>query len=196
MRRFAGLLLAVAVLGAQPARAVFVFTFDENGHGVINVNGGGNQNVVGTLLPDPTQPGNPGALTYIFGPLGGLVGEGDVGIFEDAAHTIRSDGLRFTDANGGLTGGNGDRLIFYSLPGGGDLADTGIPANFTVTSGVTEAANGTFQFVAGTPPNANIYNGTSTPGTPSAVPEPSTVVGAGTAALAGLGFWLRKRRKA
>ena len=50
--------------------------------------------VVNALLPDPSNGGVP-ALTYIFGPVAGLVGNGDVRVFEDAGLTVLGDTLRF-----------------------------------------------------------------------------------------------------
>jgi len=163
----------------------FTFGFDENGHGLLDLrNGNGVQPLTGMLLPDPTQPGNPLALTYL---LPGPMFNGDVRIWDDASHTVLSDVLCFTDANGNLTGQTANRMIFYSQAPGPDKADTGFPATLFPNDGggVVEAANGTFLWDPGGPTD-NIFNGVSE------VPEP------GVLALLGLGAgaWrAAKRRK-
>ena len=145
----------------------FTLNFDENGNGSVSVNGGAFVPLAGVLAPDPSQFGNPLVLTYF---LPELVGAGDVSVLEPTGGL--SDALRFTNANGGLTG-IADRMIYYSdnTDGGTDLADTGFPANLNAGASASvdeigpEGNNG-FQFVAGGP---NIYNGRSD------VPEPGTL---------------------
>jgi hypothetical protein len=179
--------LAVAILAlmAGPAKAdpigggdIFVLNFDENGNGTVSVNGGPTVTLNGALLPDPTNGGIP-ALTFL---LPEPVGAGDVAIRESAGGAI-GDLLRFT---------NNQTMIFYSLVGGGALADTGFPANANLSFvGATEDANGNFQFLAGGGGN-NVYNGISNEG---AVPEPTSLAIWSVVAL-GLGVGYRRRKLA
>jgi hypothetical protein len=197
---FAGVVLGVAILALMVGSAgadqtvggsdPLTFNFDENGNGSINVNGGGFQNLPGSLLADPSNGGIP-ALTYLLPGAVTPVGNGDVRIFENAGLTILGDVLRFTDSQGRLTGITADRMIFYSLLGGGALADTGFPANLgtgAVGGPIVENADGTFQFVAGGP---NIYNGISNEG----VPEPTSIALWSFVAM-GLGAAYRRRKLA
>src|SRR5262249_44855310 len=116
----------------------FVLNFDENGNATVSVNGGPFTALHGTLMTNPSNIGLPGllALTYL---LPEIVVNGDVGIGN--AIEGRSDGLRFTDAAGNLTGFTANRLIYYSDLGLGDLdlADTGFPTNFPAGFTVTES---------------------------------------------------------
>jgi len=180
---------AILVAGDPTDGSSFIFNFDENGHGQINVNGGGFTNLTGTLMPDPTQGGLP-VLTYL---LPTAVFGGDVQIWEDDIGGTLSDVLRFCDAQGNFFSGPVDRMIFYSdlaeageLP---DLADTGIPGTLvpndfggTVETGVE--GNNSFTWVAGGP-LGHTYNGVSD------VPEPSALA---LLCLAATGL-LRGRRK-
>ena len=129
----AGILLALAVTPVQAAVGgggdAFVVTFDENGHGFININGTGFVPLNGALAPDPSHSGIAMALTYFLPAAAGLVGNGDVAI-SNAVEGL-GDVIRFTDAAGNLTGGTANRMIYYSDivlgDAGDDLADTPIP---------------------------------------------------------------------
>jgi hypothetical protein len=171
------------------ARADLVFSFDENGNGSVIVNGGSAQTVQGALLPDLTQAGSPLELTYILGPITGPFNPGgvnDVRVYEDAAHTVLGDVVRFSDAFGDIGNGQADRLIFYSLPGSGDLADNGLPTNTTGSVPVqTTEINGSFQFSSGN----NVFIGNSSL---RAVPEPSSLVLCGIFGV--VGFLAHRRR--
>jgi hypothetical protein len=163
----------------------FTFNFDENGNGLIDLRAGaGFQPNPGFLAPDPTQPGNPLVLMYS---LPAPTVNGDVRIWEDSSETVLSDVLRFTDANGDLSGQDATLMIFYSLPDEGPpaLADTGIPtALVPIDGGGTFEVGDNFQWAPGGVWD-NVYNGISS------VPEP------GAAALLALGgvAWLWGRRR-
>ena len=105
-----------------------------------------------------------------------------------------SDWIRFTNADGILSGGSGNLLIFYSACADvcSNLADTGFPSNLgsgATALPVTETANGTFQFIAG----FNTYNGISDE--VSSVPEPLTISMYGIG-LVGAAALRRRRAKA
>jgi hypothetical protein len=160
----------------------FTFNFDENGNGSVSVNGGAFHPLLGSLRSDPSNGGF-FALTYI---LPEPILTGTVLIYEDAAHTILGDALRFTNADGTFSGGIGDRMIFYSQVGGGTLADTGFPQNLNSgsTFSIVENADGTFEHT----PVGNTYNGISG----AAVPEPCSLILVGTG-LGVVGFYRRIR---
>jgi hypothetical protein len=167
----------------------FIFNFDENGNGIISIDGGPFIPNNGTLQPDPSNGGKL-ALTY-FLPASQLPGEeGDVLIYESPG--VLSDVIRFTDADGNLDLGTGDRMIYYSDIGDADLAlaDTGFPSNLDLSSISVnetgpEGANG---FTYGTP---NIFNGVSDGRL--AVPEPGSLIML-TSSVLGLALASLRRR--
>jgi hypothetical protein len=182
------LVLIGGIVNAQASP--FTFDFDENGNGFLDLeNGAGFKPSTGVMLPDPTQAGHPMVLTYL---LPVPVVAGDIRVWDDTAHTTLSDVLRFTDANGDLTGLTADRLIFYSAdgPGGPNLADSGLPSVLFANDGgfgPTEDASGNFTWAPGGPTD-NIFNGISGV---SAVPEPGTL---GLLTLSA-GIWAAIRRR-
>lgn len=189
MKRISLVSLVAAFLLCSPkgASAGFIFTFDEFGNGRISVNGGPQTDLLGSLMADPSQTGNPLVLTWLLGPTVGTLGNGTVLVHEGSLLTDPlSDALRFTDSLGNLSGFTADRLIFYSLAGGGAPADTGLPSNVR-TGALADAfeTNGQFTFTATGP---NVYNGTSD-GTLTAVPEPSSLLLLGS----GIGLLIRRR---
>jgi hypothetical protein len=186
--RFLGwLALFTLVFTIMPARAdimagtgdPFIFNFDENGNGSYSTDGVHFTPSPGVVMPDPS-PGHNNVLTYM---LPSLVESGDVRIWEDAAKTILSDVIRFTDAAGDLNGAvNADRMIYYSDPGDSDLADEPgfFPTNLTPRDGGgivevgAEGGNGFTYAPGGAFPANNVYNGISD------TPEPMSLVLLGT----------------
>ena len=160
----------------------FIISFDESGNFVCNV--GGCSATTGT---DPTHlvAGN----VLIYG-LPAPVVAGTTGILDPGG--ALSDALRFTNANGGLTG-TADRMIFYSFDNLGFLADIGgVPPGLVLNNiGATENAVGMFIYNPGG--GANVYVGLS--------PVPGPIVGAGlpglilaSGGLLVLGWWRRRRQ--
>jgi hypothetical protein len=159
-----------AVIAVAPLHAGFIMNFDENGNGTISINGGPFQTFNGSLIPDPTSTlGN--VLAWQFAPLGITFNEGDGLILDPGG--APSDELRFTNSQGGLSGGFvGNILIFYSSDtSGGLLADTGLAGNPSAID-ATEDATGHFTYI----PSPNTYNGFS-----GAVPEPAMIIPLGLA---------------
>ncbi len=117
------------------------------------------------------------------------VAEGDVAILEEGG-SIVGDGLRF---GGGINGQLDNQMQFYSLKGGGELADTGFPSNFNTPTnpaliGATENADETFHYDAGQ--GDNQYYGVS-----GEVPEPSRIIALlGCAGMGLIGLVWRRRR--
>jgi hypothetical protein len=92
-------------------------TLHENGTGTLQNSNGFNAPLVGVPAPDPGPGGLSNALTFGLLNPPGLVG-GDF-IMTDPGLSPVSDIIRFNSLAG--------TAIFYSLVGGGQLADTGLP---------------------------------------------------------------------
>lgn len=133
-----GLLLACSV-SVQAQGFTVTISLDENGNGHFSNSAGFNQNLTGYLAPDPGPGGLASALTYdILNPPG--LTSGDL-FLTDPTTLLLSDVIRF-NANEATQSGQG-AVVFYSLSGGGLLADTGFPtANYTNTFSLVENVSG------------------------------------------------------
>jgi hypothetical protein len=179
MSRFLAPLFCAALLmaGGQKLHAQGNFptiTVDENGNGSIGFPGGVPFTLTGTLAPDPGPGGQSAALTYNLLAPPSLVA-GDLFLF-DVSLTL-SEIIRFNPLGTGSPIYPAS-LVFYSVAGGTDLADTGFPSAFYTntlslfesTSGPTSYTPTSTQpgFVAG-------FSVTYVIDSPAAVPEPSTM---------------------
>jgi hypothetical protein len=178
--------LALLLGGAGRAAAQFSITItaDENGTGTFTNTSGFFSPLPAATLPDPGPGGLPAALTYGLLNPPGLVA-GDVLVVDPLIGL--SDWIRFNPQQ------NGGSLVFYSFPGGTDLADLAgsFPADLYANShAVLEAAADgaiTYTPTAGQPGFVTgaagpiTYNLTSpeepspSPPPPPGVPEPSSL---------------------
>jgi len=127
------LALVLIVLTGNSLRAVpiqtLLITVDEQGHGSYDIVGLGSGSLTFFVGQDPGPGGLSNALVYQFsGPLSVDVTAGDLFLMDPLGGT--SDVIRFNPGTGGPNGPS--TLVFYSLPGGSELADTGFPTqNYT-----------------------------------------------------------------
>jgi hypothetical protein len=114
-------LLAVTLLPHRlSAQGNIVISADENGNGTLVNPATGTFVLPASMQSDPGPGGKPSALNYnLLGPPGFVTG--DV-LLRDISNAI-SDVIRFSSFGGGS-------FFFYSLLGGVDLADTGLPSAF------------------------------------------------------------------
>jgi hypothetical protein len=204
MRRIVLVLFALTLLLGVVDRAAAqilstTVTVDENGHGTIMFPGGGTIPLASALGQDTGPGGRSNALIYsLFSPPG-LTG-GDVLVTEPGGQV--GDLLRF-NPNQFAPDQTPGALVFYSLPGGTDLADlAGFPTgSFTNTLTIPEI-NGVITYTPqfGQPGFVNGSQGTTTfvatspdPGA-NTIPEPTSLVLFGVA-TAGCLAWRRWRTR-
>jgi hypothetical protein len=118
---------------------------DEKGNGTFDIVGLGSGSLTSFVGQDPGPGGLSNALVYEFSPpLSVVVTAGDVFLSDLLGGT--SDVIRFNppvldqafSVNAGPSG-NFSTLVFYSVPGGSDLADTGFPTqNYTNQKTIVE----------------------------------------------------------
>lgn len=191
--------LVAGLLGpAGRATAAFnpLITLNETGQGSLLFPGAAPVPTAGALIADPGPGGLAAALTYnLLGPPGLVAGDL---IVLDPDNVTVSDILRFNPAGSGGNPGYPASVVVYSLPGGGDLADTGFPtARYTNLARVLEV-NGVAEYTpdAGQPgfvPGFSVtYRLISDA---NAVPAPAGLILAGLG-LPALGLVRRVRRVA
>ncbi|HEY4285432.1 MAG TPA: VPDSG-CTERM sorting domain-containing protein [Chthoniobacterales bacterium] len=142
---FVALLLALALivstgnkLHAGPVVQTLLIDVDEQGNGTFDIVGLGSGGLTYFVGQDPGPGGLSNALVYQFsGPLSVVVTAGDLFLMDPLGGT--SDVIRFNPPNfaqafsaDGVAPANFSTLVFYSSPGGSELADTGFPTqNYT-----------------------------------------------------------------
>jgi hypothetical protein len=195
------LALGFSALAGSPAQADFILHFNETGTGnfvesasngaIVNGYSGLSGAVIAWSMPDQTGGITKANVLEFFLPE--LVFCGDVGILA-ADGSAFSHVLTFTNGAGALTGGNADRMIFYSADiAGGLLADSGLPDR-VVTAFATQDSNGNFAFI---PASGFGYFGSGDSGSLPTTQEPAStaLTGLGMAVLA-LGMRRRPERSA
>ena len=109
-----------------------LITVDEQGNGSYDIVGLGGGVLNSSVGQDPGPGGLSNALIYEYsGSLSVIVVAGDLFLMDPLGGT--SDVIRFNPPTFDMTpDGNRDHLVFYSLAGGSELADTGFPTqNYT-----------------------------------------------------------------
>jgi PEP-CTERM motif len=148
-------------------------TVDESGSGTL-MTFVGSFPLTGTPAADPGPGGQPAALTYsLLGPPSLVAG--DVMLF-DVSLSL-SDVIRFNPAGTGSSTYPAS-LVFYSLAGGTDLADTGFPsASYSNTLSLSESTSGPTMYTPTSTEPGFIagFSVTYVIDSPSVVPEPSTM---------------------
>ena len=128
LRRSAGLIFVLTLLvGAHTTLAQgfsATITLRENGQGRFQNSNGFDQTLAGYLAPDPGPGGLSSALTYdLLNPPGLTAGD----LLLTDPTTLLSDLIRFNPAESTQSGTGA--LVFYSILGGSELADTGFPTS-------------------------------------------------------------------
>lgn len=188
--------------GEASAQFAVTITVDEFGNGTLTNTSGFSGTLPSAFLPDPGPGGLASALTYgLFSPPGLVAG--DLVLVEPGISGGVSDIIRF-NPNQTIAGTTGT-MVFYSdnADGSDSPADTGFPsALYTNTLAVVEVgpegANGfTYTPTAGQP---GFVTGSAGPVTyvlhsDVTVPEPSSLVLAGTSAAAWVVVSLARARR-
>jgi hypothetical protein len=185
---------AVLIAGGQKLHAQLpaTVTVDESGSGTL-MTLAGSFPLTGTPAADPGPGGQPAALTYsLLGPPSLVAG--DVMLF-DVSLSL-SDVIRFNPAGTGSPTYPAS-LVFYSLAGGTDLADTGFPsASYTNTLSLSESTSGPTMYTPTSTEPGFIagFSVTYVIDSPSVVPEPATMsmLLLGSIAVGGVRFLRRK----
>jgi PEP-CTERM motif len=202
MRRIVLVLWALALLlsGVGPAAAQGnnpIITADEKGNGSLTFPASAPVPTIGVLGQDPGPGGRSNALIYsLLGPPSLVAG--DVLVTEPGGAV--GDIIRFNAASDQ----NPAEFVFYSQPGGTDLADlAGFPsANYTNVLTIPEI-NGIINFTPGSGQPGFVagfsatYNLSSVDPAPSAIPEPTSLVlfGMATAGCLGWRRWRTRRAR-
>jgi hypothetical protein len=141
---FSALLLVTA--GSLHAQTpTVVINVQEDGQNTFTSSVSGNGSLAFLMAADPGPGGLALALTFRLGSPPALVA-GDVFLFELGA-TTPSDIIRFNPSGTGSAGYPAS-LVFYSLLGGGLLADTGFPtSSYTNNLNITEGLTGLATYV-------------------------------------------------
>ena len=109
---------------AVPVQTLLI-TVDEQGNGSFDIVGTGSGGLNSFVGQDPGPGGLSNALIYEF-TLSVVVTAGDLFLMDPLGGT--SDVIRFIPPTGDMSPfGMRSHLVFYSLPGGSELADTGFP---------------------------------------------------------------------
>ncbi len=180
--------MKVNALGPAPVS----LSVDEAGNGQENFAFGPFTLVPGSMAADPGPGGKASALTYQgFTFLNTLI-TGDLFLTEASG---TSDVIRFNFNPTTFIAS----LVFYSLPGEGQLADTGFPSAFyTNTFSMLENLNGPTSYTptAGQPGYIPVFPGfTYLINSPSAVPEGGSSIGLLTLGLVALIYGRRRVTK-
>jgi len=172
-------------------------TVDEAGSGLLVFPGGSSFAMAGVLAPDPGPGGLGSALTFnLLGPPSLIAG--DLLLTENG---FADEVIRFNPAGTGGQPAYPASLVFYSVSGGGQLADTGFPTlNYATTFSATSTAGVNFLYTptAAQPGFIGGFNVTYEIVSPanSAVPEPSSFALMLGGAVAVLLQRARRRRQA
>jgi hypothetical protein len=181
-----GLLCGTALFPCRSFAAPFTVFFAENGLGTFNTGVGGNIPLQATLTAGPIA-GVMNVLTFNEGDYGVKGHLGDLDVLDPMGQ--ESDIIRWDGAG---------HVYFFSLTGGNDGADTGLPNNrFLTFDTVTEDAKGNAQYTPkqdGPGFDANVMPVYSLNSAAVPSPEPGTWLFVATGCVGLLGYDWRRRR--